>query len=158
MHAHGVSSKNIWIILLLSVSCNSQKNESFKTNFATIYDFEILYHFQEEENFPDDKYRYLISSDSIYFLIETVFTNDTLIIETEKREIFRGVVNTEPSSGIAAGIVTRRIENIEAITLRINSGQPITFNLLRKEHNIVGIRKTEKKVSILFYKKVPIFY
>lgn len=153
-----MSGKSLLVFLLFSVSCSSYNNEISKTNLDTVYDFEVLYRFQGEENIKDDKYRYKISADSLYLIIESDFKNDSIIIETEKKEIYKGVVNTDPSSGVAKEIIIGGIKNIEDIIIKINSGQPISFALLKKEHNIIGIRKTENKVSILFYKKVPVFY
>ncbi len=150
--------KFLFLLLLFSVSCSSPKNENSKINFDSIYDYEVLYRFQGEDNIIDDKYRYKISSDSLYFIVESDFKNDKIIINSNEKEIYSGTVNTELSSGIAKEIIIGGIENGENITITINSGQPITFPLLKKEHNIIGIRKKESKVSILFYKKVPVFY
>ena len=153
-----MGSKYLLVLLLFSFSCSFQKNETSKVSVDTIYDFEVLYRFQGEENFNDDKYRYKISPDSLYFIVESEFKNDRIIINSHKKEIFSEIVNTEPSSGIAKEIIIGGFKNGDNITIRINSGQPITFSLLKKEHNIIGIRKAEDKVSILFYKKVPAFY
>ncbi|HBH48079.1 MAG TPA: hypothetical protein DDX98_05535, partial [Bacteroidales bacterium] len=68
------------------------------------------------------------------------------------------VVNTEASSGIAQGITIGNIENVKNLIIRINSGPQINFSLIKKDHNIIGITKFKNKVSILFYKKVPIYY
>lgn len=153
-----MSTKNLLFILLFSISCSSKIDESRKTSYETVYDFEVLYRFQGEKNANVDKERYKISSDSLYFIFESHFKNDIVSIGTAKKVFFKGVVNTEPSSGVAKEVITGGLGNGEEILIRINSGQPIAFTLLNKEHNIIGIRKAEEKVSILFYKKVPSFY
>jgi hypothetical protein len=146
------------IILLFSISCRSQVKESSKANYETVYDFEVLYRFQGEKNVNVDKNRYKISSDSLYFILESHFDKDLVSIGTEKKVLFKGIVETEQSSGVAREVIIWGLENGEEVLIRINSGQPIAFKLINKEHNIIGIRKTEEKVSILFYKEVPSFY
>jgi len=153
-----MSNKYLLILLLFSVSCNLRNDENSNATTEITYDFEVLYRFQGEMNNLDDKYRNKISSDSLYFIIESNFRNDTIVIESDKKEVYRGIVNTEPSSGVAEGITIGDIGNIDDLMIRINTGPPINFMLIKKEHNIIGIRKQENKVSILFYKKVPVFY
>lgn len=147
--------KYIHILLILVTACNTQNKK--ETGNRTLYDFEILYRYQGEENYGDDRFRNKLSSDTLYFIVESNFNNDYLVISTKEKDIFKGKVDTEPSSGVANGINVGEIENINNISIAINEGPVINFELIKKENNIIGIRKQENKVSIVFYKKVPVF-
>jgi hypothetical protein len=108
-------------ITITFFSCSDSgidKSKSFNIN----YDYEVLYRFQGEDNIEYDKYRSLISSDSLYFIFESEFRNDSVLLEVDNKLIFEGVVNTEASSGIAQGITIGNIENVKNLIIRINSG------------------------------------
>jgi hypothetical protein len=153
-----MTNKYLLILPFILFACSFQNIEESKKVIDPIYDFEVLYRHQGEDIVKEDKYRYKISSDSLYCIIESNFNNDTIVIESGKNLIYKGIVNTEPSSGVAKEIIIGDIENMKNLIIRINSGPPINFMLLKKEYNIIGIRKRENKVSVLFYKKVPVFY
>ncbi len=144
------------IILLFLFSCSNNKSPK-EQNEDLSYDFEVLYRYQGEENYKEDKYRKMLSSDTIYFIIESEFQNNFLVINAEDKNIFNGEVRTEPSSGVAEEIKVGCFRGINNITVQIDKGPKINFDIINKEHNIIGIRKKADRVSIVFYKKVPMF-
>jgi hypothetical protein len=147
----------IFILLVVFISCTSPKKNNEEIGNRVLYDFEILYRYQLEDNNSNDL-REKLSPDSLYFLIESYFQNDYIEISSVQKDIFKGEVNTESSSGVAHWLSIGNIEDINNLSIEINSGPIINFELVKKENNLIGIRKEENKISIVFYKKAPTFY
>lgn len=143
------------IFLFINMSCFCQ-NATAKDTIC-FYDFEILYGFQGNE-IISDKYRNRLSPDTLYIIIESGFSSDFISINSDKGRIFEDKVLTEPSSGVAQTILARNNDGIANLSVSINYKPKVTFDLLTKEFNIIGIRKHNNKVIIVFYKKVPVFY
>ena len=146
-----------YLPLLLLLACNNPQNDRIKKEKRISYDYEILYRYQGEENLKDDKYRYKVSPDTLYILLETGFKNDLITINTNKNFDLKETVSTNHSSGLAKEIKLGNITELNNLYFTINSGPLITVELIKKEYNIIGIRKLKHKISVVFYKKVPIF-
>ncbi len=150
-----IKMKFIPILFVFFIACTAQSNKE-ETKNKVLYDFEILYRYQGEKNFANDKLREKLSLDSLYFIIESNFKNDNIEIYADQKNVFKGNATTKPSTGVARDV---KIGNtgVKNISIAINNGSIIRFELIKKENNIIGIRKHENMVSIIFYKKVPVF-
>jgi len=146
-----------FLLLFLFMACSNPKNEGIKKEKNISYDYEVLYGYQGKKNFKNDKYRYKISFDTLYILIESGFENDLITITSNKKCVLKEKVSTNHSSGLAKEIKFGNIADLKNICFRINSGPLITIELIKKEHNIIGIRKQKHKISVVFYKKIPLF-
>lgn len=150
-----IKMKFIPILFLFFIACTAQSNRE-ETKSRVLYDFEILYRYQGEENFANDKLREKLSLDSLYFIIESNFNDDNIEIYTNQKNVFKGKATTEPSTGVARNVKVGNT-GVKDISIAINNGPMITFELIKKENNIIGIRKKKNMVSIIFYKRVPVF-
>jgi len=152
--------KNLFLLIILIslFSCNSKHKENNTTSIFELYDFEIFYTYQGLENKINDKYRKRLSSDTLYLIFQSNFSNDFLTIDANNKNVFSGKILTEPSSGIAGDLKIGQIEKIKYLSISINNSPTVQFELINKSHNIIGIEKNENKVSILFYKEVPVFH
>lgn len=151
--------KYLPLILLFLFACSTgRKEHRINESKGVLYNYEILYKYQGVENKISDIHRYKLSSDTLYFILESFFNNDTVTILSRDLNIFDGQITTEPSTGLAESINVGDIKNLKEISLKINSGPQITFELVNKEHNIIGISKDKDKIEIVFYKEVPAFY
>ena len=149
-----VYNLTIYLVLLIFISgCNGEsKSLKHKSeyNFSIVYDYT---HLTERE----DKYRNRCSYDNLYFFIETNFENDTIQIEVGKNKIIREVVNTNDGLGLAKVITVEGISEIEEVYFYINDSLRISFELIDKKMNLIGVRKKEKEIELLFYKRVPMY-
>lgn len=134
------------------------RNTKFKQDQDISYDFEVLYRYQGEDMHSDSKTRELLSKDTVFLIIESEFLNRKVEILTRERLLFSGRVSTEQSSGVADVLQIEKREIQEEISIQIDNGPIIRFELIEDDHNIIGIRYYENKVSIVFYKGAPSFY
>ena len=150
--------RNYLFVLLFLLSCNGKVDNKSVIKKDISYDYEVLYNYEGKENKSDDKYRFKLSSDTLYIILESIFNNDRLMIKTDKIDVFNGTINTNPTTGTCPNnIIVGDINNIKSLFVRINNGPKISIELIRKDHNIIGIRKSDKKVKVIFYKSVPRF-
>ena len=142
------------LVFIFVFACNMQSNKKVERDL--LYDYEVLYRYQGEENIKDDKYRQKLSPDTLYMIFESEFHNDVLVVYSNSTNVFDDKINTEPSSGLAKELKFH-FKDLSNLSFNINNGPLINIELLRKDHNIVGVRKENKKISVVFYKKVPTF-
>lgn len=142
-----------FFLLVFICGCNI-KNEDLKNksgyNFSITYDYK---HLTERE----DKYRNRCSYDNLFFFIESNFVNDTILIETGNNKVIRKVVNTDYGIGLAEVLTIEGISEIKEVYFSINNSPGISFELIDKKMNLIGIRKNEKEIELLFYKRVPMY-
>ena len=134
------------------LACNKKSEGVSKKkeyNFSIIYDY---IHLTERE----DKYRSMCSYDSLYFFIESSFDNDTIQIKARKNELIR-IVNTDYAIGLAEVIPIGGIEGINEIYFAVNNSPKISFELIDKKMNIIGVSKKGKNIELRFYKRVPMY-
>ena len=138
------------LVMLLFFSCvNTKKENKPKYNFSIIYDY---VHPVERE----DKYRHKFSNDKLHLFFESEFSYDTISIRTNKDEI-KDVIKTEPSSGLAKIIELDNFDKVSTLFFSVNNSSEVSFETIDKNMNLIGVRKRENHIELVFYKRVPIF-
>lgn len=150
--------KTMLLIIIAFFSLLScQKKESEKKS-SYYYDYEVLYNFQGKENIKDDRYRFKFSSDSLHIFVESGFENDTIEVKIDNNIIVKDIVSTDGSTGLAKYFVFRNLNEIESFKIRFNRGPWIVLGMLDDNHNLVGVKKQNERIQVVFYKKVPLYY
>jgi len=142
-------------LLFLTLSISSCKNETtLTTSNQDVYDFHILYAYEGEsmeEWFDTDANRNVL-----YVEVEGWFVDDTISISANGKTIVQDtVVRTDHIIGCAAEFLIPDIQNINQLSLKVNSSPTVSFEIARKDFIFVGIRKDKKSIEVVFYKKPP---
>ena len=149
---HGKMKKvflNLSLLAILFFSCSSHKQDVYKD----VYDFHIQYSYQGIRMDENDYQLERLDSNNLYIILEGWFHNDTIRIEDGKHVIADNlIVTTEPSTGVATDFVVKDIAEIDHLTIKVNSSPRVSFEIARKDFFIIGIRKYEKEISVVFYK------
>ena len=153
--------KYLVLILLLPlafISCSSPKQE----NNQDVYDFHIIYSYQGTQIIDSSWRINRLDRNKLYINLEGWFSNDTISIEDNKHKIAdKEVVTTEPSTETASYYEVENIDEIEYLTFKINSSPKVSFEIARKDFFIIGIRKGtrehKKEITVVFYKKAPMY-
>ena len=145
---------NLSLLMLLFFSCSNQKQDSHKD----VYDFHIQYSFQGIQMDESDCQLNCLDPNNLYIILEGWFHNDTIRIDDGKHVIADNlIVTTESSTGVATDFVVKNIAEIDHLTIKVNSSPRVSFEIARKDFFIIGIRKYEKEISVVFYKKAPVY-
>lgn len=150
----------LFFLVLCFPSCkeSQQNNDVVTTNNQDVYDFHIQYSYQGVQMDDSDWRLKRVDSCNLYVFLEGWFLNDTVYIDDGKHVIADNlIVTTDPSIEVAADFVVENIAEIDHLTLKVNSSPKISFEIARKDFFIIGIRKHEKEISVVFYKEAPIY-
>ena len=92
----------------------------------------------------------------LYVEVEGWFIDDTISISANGKTIVQdSIVQTEPSTETSAEFIIPNIQTIKQLSLKVNSGPTVSFEIARKDFIFVGIRKHEKNIEVVFYKRPP---
>lgn len=136
-------------------SCNKYKKAVISRD--NLYDYEVLYLYQGDKKDDNDKYRFKLASDSLYILVEGEFIKSLITINADNRLVFNDTVNTSSITGLAKVFVLGDIKRLDYLSIRVDSGPLILVEMLDVKNNIIGIRKEDKKIQVVLYKKMPAF-
>jgi hypothetical protein len=131
-----------------------QSNDKKATNNQGVYDFHILYAYDGEsmEEWLDTD----ANRNVLYVEVDGWFVDDTISISANGKTIVHdSIVQTEPSTETSAEFIIPDIQTIKQLSLKINSSQTVSFEIARKDFIFVGIRKHEKNIEVVFYKRPP---
>ncbi|RKD86401.1 hypothetical protein [Mangrovibacterium diazotrophicum] len=134
--------------------CQTDSNRINKEN----YNFSILYEFSSADSLREDVYRDKYSIDTLYLFIEENFNNDVLEIYTNGKPNKQLSVKTDLSTGLADVVKIGNVVHINNLGIAINDSPVVSFELINKKMNLIGLEKRGKEIEICFYKKVPVFY
>lgn len=147
------------VLLFLMLSISSCKNETTTTtNNQDVYDFHIQYSYQGDKMDDSDWRLKRVDPSNLYVILEGWFLNDTIHIDDGKHVIADNlIVTTDPCIEVATDFVVENIAEIDHLTLKVNSSPKVSFEIARKDFFIIGIRKHEKEISVVFYKEAPVY-
>ena len=147
-------------IVLCFPSCkeSQQSNDEITTNNQDVYDFHVQYSYQGVQMDDSDWRLKRLDPSNLYVFLEGWFFNDTIYIDDGKHVIVDNLlVTTDPTIEVAADFIIENIAEINHLTLKVNSSPKVSFEIARKDFFIIGIRKQEKEISVVFYKEAPIY-
>ncbi len=144
----------ILLFILIITSCSDNKNLTLIK--GKTYDFEVLYLYQGDKRVIGDKYRNIVSDDSLYIMIEEGFKESHVILEENGEIVYDKIVNSEQSQGLADWLI-RDIKKMKNVGLRVDAGPLIFLEMIDVEYNIIGISRSQDKIRVVFYKKVPMY-
>lgn len=143
-------------LLLCLPSCKErrQSNDEITTNNQDVYDFHILYSYDGES--MEDWFDTDVDRNVLYVEVEGWFIDDTISICANGKTIVQDtVVRTNAIIGCAAEFILPDVQNINQLSLKVNSSPTVSFEIARKDFIFVGIRKHEKNIEVVFYKRPP---
>lgn len=153
----------IVLLLLIFISCSRSNLHSKQENNQDVYDFHIMYSHMGVQMDSSDWRLKQLNPNNLYIFLESYFKNDTIYIKDDKHVIVDNlVVTTEPSQGVAESFIVENIADINHLTLKVNSSPKVSFEIARKDFFIIGIRRGirehKKEITVVFYKKAPVYY
>jgi len=150
--------KQLIYLIIFSIfgvwGCQKDSNRINKEN----YNFSILYEFSSADSLREDVYRDKYSIDTLYLFVEESFNNDFLEIYTNGKLYKQLPVKTDLSTGLADVVKIGNVDHINNLGIAINNSPVVSFELIDKKMNLIGLEKRGKEIEVCFYKKVPVFY
>ena len=149
--------KQTFVILIVALLCGCGKSSSGDVKLIPFTARDYSYVVEYKDSFPVDSEDYRWSRfphDSIYFLIENGFDNDSVFLASNSGDYVAFCATTEPSSGFVDYLSFHRNYGLNKFYLSVNQCRGVYFDVHNDDICIITISKDDDLIRVFFRNRI----